>query len=36
MTIRKIWSKPTLDIVPMKLAQAGSFSTNDLQHTHRS
>ena len=32
----KVWSKPVVEIVAIKAAQAGGFSTNDAKHTHRS
>lgn len=36
MVIRKLWTKPTIVPVAIKLAEAGKFSTNDGIHTHRS
>ena len=30
------WTKPALEVVPIKSAKAGSFHTTDTKHTHRS
>ena len=36
MTNLKVWNKPSIEVAQIKLAKGGSFSTSDLQHTHRS
>jgi hypothetical protein len=36
MQSRKAWTKPTLEVARINAAQAGAYSTNDGQHTHKS
>ena len=33
---RKSWIKPSIEVVTIRSAQAGAFSTTDAKHTHRS
>ena len=34
--MKKIWNKPSIEVVQVRSAQAGSFHTTDAKLTHRS
>ncbi len=34
--MKKIWSKPQVEAVQLKLAKGGAFHTSDTKMTHRS
>jgi hypothetical protein len=36
MKTRQIWTKPTVEIIFIKKAESGRFSTSDGHSTHRS